>query len=240
MGFAEMLARLGIPYDSRDAVQIAEKIMKFIRDESRNKSVELGEKRGVFPNFEGSTLNLRMRNATLNTVAPTGTISIIAGTSSGIEPFFAISFIRNVMGTQLLETIPVFEEIAKERGFYSTDLMIEISKKGSIQNIKGIPGDVKRIFVTSFDIEPDWHVKMQAAFQKYVDNAVAKTVNLPSDATLEDVRRIFLLAHTLKCKGITVYRYGSKPKQVLTIGQSNIVIAGSEYSGGCPSGVCPL
>jgi len=248
MGLAEMCAILAIPYDSEEAIKTAEKLMKFIRDESVKKSVELGEKRGSFPNFKSSMWAndyKAMRNATVNTVAPTGTISIIANTSSGIEPIFALSFVRNVMGTQLLEVNPVFEKIAKERGFYSTDLLIEISKTGSIKNIPKIPEDIKRVFVTSLDIAPEWHVRMQAAFQKYVDNAVAKTVNLPANATLEDVRKIYVMAYKLKCKGITVYRYGSKTKQVLVIAglrkdKEEGIVADSEFSGDCITGECPL
>lgn len=248
MGLAEMFTILAIPYDSEEAIKTAEKLMKFIRDESVKKSVELGEKRGSFPNFKSSMWESdykAMRNATVNTIAPTGTISIIANTSSGIEPIFALSFVRNVIGTQLLEVNPVFEKIAKERGFYSTDLMIEISKTGSIKNIPKIPEDIKRVFVTSLDIAPEWHVRMQAAFQKYVDNAVAKTVNLPANATLEDVRKIYMMAYKLKCKGITVYRYGSKSKQVLVIGglrkdKEEGIVADSEFSGDCITRECPL
>ena len=255
MGFAEMLVKLGVPYDSEEGIATAEKVMSFISEEARKKSVELGEERGSFPNFEGSVWDKMgynaMRNATVTSIAPTGTISIIAGTSSGIEPFFAISYVRNVMGTQLFEVNPVFEGIAKERGFYSNELLTKIAKSGSIQNITEIPEDVRRIFVTALDIAPEWHVKMQAAFQKYTDNAVAKTVNLMSDATLEDVRKVFLLAYRLKCKGITVYRYGSKSEQVLTIGSTSsmgsqsistekYVQVNEEYSGGCPKGTCPF
>jgi len=255
MGFAEMLVKLGVPYDSEEGVATAEKVMSFISEEARRKSVELGEERGSFPNFEGSVWEKSgykaMRNATVTSIAPTGTISIIAGTSSGIEPFFAISYVRNVMGTQLFEVNPVFEDVAREQGFYSTELLTKIAKSGSIQNIAEIPSDVRRVFVTALDIAPEWHVRMQAAFQKYTDNAVAKTVNLPNEATLEDVRRVFLLAYRLKCKGITVYRYGSKSEQVLTIGSAagassqslsteRYVQVNEEYSGGCPTGTCPF
>jgi len=252
MGFADMLLELGIPYDSEEGVVTAEKLMSFISEEARKKSVELGEERGSFPNFNGSIWEKKgykaMRNATVTSIAPTGTISIIAGTSSGIEPIFAISYVRNVMGTQLFEVNPAFEKIAKSKGFYSTDLLTEIARHGSIQGMKEIPSDVKRIFVTALDIAPDWHVRMQAAFQKHTDNAVAKTVNLPEDASLEDVRRVFLMAYRLRCKGITVYRYGSKSEQVLTISGTQtgsqstepFVQVDQEYAGGCPKGVCPL
>ncbi len=223
MGFSDMLIQLGIPYDSNDALCIAEKVMKFICKGAKKRSMELGKERGNFPNFEESVLakgHSSMRNATTCTIAPTGSISIIAGCTSGIEPIFAVSYIRNVMeGTHLIEINPYFKKLAKKKGFFSKDLITRISKNGSIQDIKEIPSDVRRLFVTAFDIEPEWHVRMQAAFQKYVDNAVAKTVNLPFDATKEDVRNVFLLAHKLGCKGITVYRYGSKEDQVLYLGK---------------------
>ncbi|MEM1530028.1 MAG: vitamin B12-dependent ribonucleotide reductase, partial [Candidatus Bathyarchaeia archaeon] len=201
MGFAEMLIKLGIPYDSDEAIAIAEKVMSFISEEARKKSVELGEERGSFPNFPGSIWDKMgykaMRNATVTSIAPTGTISIIAGTSSGIEPLFAVAFVRNVMGTQLFEVNSVFEQIAKERGFYSTELISKIAKTGSVQGLSEVPPDVKRIFVTALEIAPEWHVRMQAAFQKYTDNAVSKTVNLPHEATIDDVRRIFMMAWKL-------------------------------------------
>jgi len=254
MGFAEMLIKLGVPYDSEEAVAAAEKVMSFISEEARKKSVELGEERGSFPNFPGSiwekTGYKAMRNATVTSIAPTGTISIIAGTSSGIEPLFAVAFVRNVMGTQLFEVNSVFEQISKERGFYSTDLIVKISKTGSVQGLSEVPEDIKRIFRTALEISPEWHVRIQAAFQKYTDNAVAKTVNLPPDATVDDVRRIFMMAWRLKCKGITVYRYGSRSEQVLVVG--GLQAAGTaaapppytqapdEYAGECPKGVCPF
>ena len=249
MGFADMLIKLGIPYNSEKALKLAEKLMKFITDEARKKSVELGEERGSFPNFDKSIWKDKysaMRNATVTTIAPTGSISIIAGCSSGIEPLFAISFIRNVLGgTRLFEINPLFELTAKERGFYSAKLLEEIAKTGSVQKIKEVPDDVKKIFVTALDISPEWHVKMQAAFQKYTDNAVSKTVNLPFEASVEDVRKIFELAWKLKCKGVTVFRYGSKPEQVLYIGEiktekKKFVTAESEYAGGCPTKTCPF
>ena len=250
MGWAETLIMLGIPYDSKEALQIAEKVMKFIVEEARKKSVELGLERGSFPNFEKSIWYKKgfkaLRNATVTTIAPTGTISIIADVTSGIEPLFAVSYVRNVLGgAKLLEINHLFEETAKKRGFYSKDLMMKIAKKGSIKDLDGIPEDVKKIFVTAFDVEPEWHVRMQAAFQKYTDNAVAKTVNLPREATPEDVRKVFMLAYKLKCKGITVYRYGSKKEQVLTITPPEMalleeepVTVDSEYAGGCPVPVC--
>ncbi|MEM2902077.1 MAG: vitamin B12-dependent ribonucleotide reductase [Candidatus Bathyarchaeia archaeon] len=252
MGFAEALIKLGIPYDSEQAVQVAERLMRFISKEARKTSVELGLKRGSFPNFKGSIWEKKgykaMRNATVTTIAPTGTISIIAGTTSGIEPLFAVSFVRNVMeGTRLLEVNPLFEEIAKKEGFYSEDLMMNIAKKGSVQDFVEIPESVRRTFVTALDISPEWHIRIQAAFQKYTDNAVSKTINFPHDATVDQVRKAFLLAYELGCKGITVYRYGSKREQVLYIGSMiggglgearEYVSAEPEYSGGCPTTLC--
>ncbi|NAT10356.1 adenosylcobalamin-dependent ribonucleoside-diphosphate reductase [ANME-1 cluster archaeon AG-394-G06] len=238
MGFAELLIKLKIAYDSKDALSVAGKLMQFITNEARQCSTELGLEKGSFPNFELSVWSTydAMRNATVTTIAPTGTISIIGNCSSGIEPLFAVAFVRNVMGG-MLEINKLFEELAKQRGFYSKELIAEIAKRGSIQDIDGIPEDIKRVFVTALDISPEWHVRMQAAFQRYTDNAVSKTVNLPSDATRGDVKRVFLLAYKLKCKGVTVYRYGCKegilslevPKLML----EEYVCADSEYTGEC-------
>jgi ribonucleoside-diphosphate reductase alpha chain len=249
MGFADMLIMLGVPYDSEQALKLGEQVMRFIEEEAHKKSVEIAEARGSFPNFEQSVWKERygaFRNATVTTVAPTGTISIIAGCSSGIEPLFAVSFMRNVLsGARLFETNVLFEETAKARGFYSAKLLEEIARSGSVQKIAGVPDDVKRLFVTALDIDPVWHVKMQAAFQKFTDNAVSKTVNLPHDAKVEDVREIYDMAWRLKCKGVTVFRYGSKPEQVLYIGEvkgkeGKFVSAQSEYAGGCPTQNCPF
>lgn len=251
MGFAEMLIMLGIPYNSNEALEMAGEIMRLINEESKRASSESAKLRGSFPNFKGSLWDEMgyeaMRNATTTTIAPTGTISIIANVTSGIEPLFAVSFIRDVMeDTKLLEVNSLFERVARGKGFYSQDLMMEIARKGSIQNIDIIPENVKRLFVTTHDIDPKWHVKMQAAFQKHVDNAVAKTVNLPANASLDDVREVFMLAYKLKCKGITVYRYGSKKKQVLYMNtlpedesHGKYLSVESEYSGGCPTTTCP-
>ena len=249
MGFADMLIKLGICYDSEEALQLGENLMKFIEEEAHKKSVEIGEERGSFPNFEKSIWKDKysaMRNATVTTIAPTGSISIIAGCSSGIEPLFAVSFMRNVLGgTRLFETNPLFETMAKEKEFYSARLLEEIARTGSVQKIEGVPEEVKELFVTALDIKPEWHVRMQAAFQKYTDNAVSKTVNMPSNATVEDVRKVYELAWKLKCKGVTVFRYGSKPEQVLYIGEiktkdTKFVAAESEYAGGCPTKTCPF
>jgi len=255
MGFADMLIQLGIPYNSDEALQKAEEIMSFISKTAKEKSRQLAEERGAFPNFKGSVFDQRgdppIRNATLTTIAPTGTISIIGGCSSGIEPLFAVVYIRNVMeGAELLEVNPYFERTAKEQGFYSEELMREVARTGSVQHVRGIPEKVKRLFVTAHDIHPEWHVRMQAAFQKHVDNAVSKTVNLPYHATPRDVEMIYMLGYKLGVKGITVYRDGSKSEQVIYIGDSRnrskttppsvdlnlgngFLNVDSEYSGGC-------
>ncbi len=222
MGWADLLMKLGIAYDSEDAVDLAGDLVEFIQAESREASKELARARGVFPNWKGSRREeegLRVRNATTTTIAPTGTISIIAGASSGIEPAFSLAFTRHVLdGTALPEVSPVFRALAKEMGFDSEDLMDEVAKKGALKDVEGAPDEVKRIFVTAHEVEPEWHVRMQAAFQAYTDNAVSKTVNFPNEATLEDVERVFILAHALGCKGVTVYRDGSRVEQVLTVG----------------------
>ncbi len=251
MGFADMLIMLGLPYNSVRAVSFAKTLMRFIHKESLAASAALAQERGVFPNFARSIYSkgdLRLRNATVNTIAPTGTISIIAGCSSGIEPLFAISFVRNVLsGTKLFEINPLFEAAAKRCNIYTKEILAEIARRGSLRKVKGLPQELKRIFVTAFDVGPTEHVRIQAAFQKYTDNAVSKTINLPGDASVEDVRNIYFLAHRLKCKGITVYRYGSKPDQVLsfTYGEeadgpcfAELVTAAAEYSGGCAVGMC--
>jgi ribonucleoside-diphosphate reductase alpha chain len=243
MGFADMLVQLGIPYDSEEALKKGEEIMSFIKEKSHAASKRFAQERGAFPNFRGSIYKTPIRNSTVTTVAPTGTISIIAGCSSGIEPLFAVSFVRNVMeGTKLLEVNPYFEAVAKERGFYSEELMMRIAKQGTLAGIEEVPEDVKRVFVTAFDIAPEWHVRMQAAFQKYTDNAVSKTINFPHDVDIKEVEKAYMLAYELKCKGITVYRYGSKVEQVLYLGDmtDKYVSADAEYAGGCPAPVCPV
>jgi len=201
---------------------MAGQVMSFIQKESKAASAELARRRGNFPNYPGSIYDNQdtphMRNATTTTIAPTGTISIIAGTSSGIEPIFAVTFLRKVLdGQELLEVHPIFRAISKERGFYSEELMKVIAEKGTIQEIEGIPEEVKRLFVTAHDINPEWHIRIQGAFQEYTDNAVSKTINFPHSATREDVRKAYLLAYNLGCKGLTIYRDGSRDQQVLNI-----------------------
>lgn len=223
MGFADVLARMWVPYDSREAVRIAEKIMGFVEEEARAASVELGKKRGSFPSFEKSIWKGKyeaIRNAATTTIAPTGTISMIADCSSGIEPFFALCYVKAVMeGSRLLYVNGTFEKVMKERGLYSEELFDEVAEKGSIKDMEKVPKDIREAFVTALDIAPEWHVRMQAAFQKHTDNAVSKTINFPNNATVDDVKDAYLLAHKLGCKGITVYRDGSRDVQVLNIGQ---------------------
>ena len=221
MGFADLLFQLGIPYDSEEALGAAEKVMEFVQTESHLASRELAEKRGAFPNLGKSRFvgrpEMAYRNATTTTIAPTGTLSILANCSSGIEPLFALSFTRTVMDNdKLVEVNPYFEAAARERGFYDKELIEAISRSGSVAHMEAVPDDVKRVFVTSHDISPDWHLRMQAAFQKHTDNAVSKTVNLAREATVDDVRRIYDLAWELGCKGVTIYRDGSKENQVLS------------------------
>jgi ribonucleoside-diphosphate reductase alpha chain len=218
MGFADALVLLGVPYDSKEGVSTAEKIMKFIKERSRKASEGLSISRGSFPNISKSTYRgKRMRNATTTSVAPTGSISIIANCSSGIEPLFALSYVRNVLGTELIELNSSFEKIARERGFYSEPLMRKVASGSSIQSMSEIPKDVRKIFVTAHEIAPKWHIMMQAAFQKHVDNSISKTINFPENATPEDVENAFILAHELGCKGITVYRNRSRSEQVLNM-----------------------
>jgi ribonucleoside-diphosphate reductase alpha chain len=224
MGWADMLIQLGIPYNSDKATTLAEEVMDFIQKEGKNASAVLAEERGVFAHYEGSIYdgNIKVRNATVTTIAPTGTLSIIAGCSSGIEPLFAVSFVRTVMeGTKLIEINPYFEKVAKERGFWSRELMERIADRGSIQDFDEVPADVKSVFVTAHDISPLEHITMQAAFQKFVDNAVSKTVNFPHKATPKDVEDVYRLAYKLGCKGVTVYRDGSRDHQVLTRGKKD-------------------
>lgn len=225
MGWADMLIMMGIAYDSDEAVALGEKVMGFIDAEGKAASRKLAEQRGAFPNFTGSIYDNPdggpIRNATVTTIAPTGTLSIIANCSSGIEPLFAVSYVRTVMDNdRLIEVNPIFEDMAVKRGFYSRDLMALIAEHGSVRHIEDVPEDIRRSFVTAHDIAPVWHVRMQASFQKHTDNAVSKTVNFSSDATPDDVREVYDLANSLGTKGVTIYRDGSKENQVLTTGKS--------------------
>jgi len=230
MGFADLLLEIGTGYNSEKAIKLAERLMKFIDDESKKASAELAKIRGVFPNFKDSIYDkgsknfkgkdILLRNATTTTIAPTGSISIIANASSGIEPLFAIAFKRkNILqkGDELIEVNPYFEKKMKELGVYSKELMEEVGQKGTIQDIEKIPKEVRKVFVTSHDINPEYHIKMQAAFQKYTDNAVSKTVNFPHSATEEDIAQVYDMAFESGCKGVTVYRDGSREEQVLNI-----------------------
>jgi ribonucleoside-diphosphate reductase alpha chain len=224
MGFADTLIQLGIPYNSEEAIESADKLMGFINEESMRASQELAEQRGAFPAFEDSIYAAeglpKVRNAARTTIAPTGTLSIIANCSSGIEPLFAVSYIRTILeGEQLIEVNPYFEEGAKDRGFYNDDLVKELANRGTVRGMEEVPADIQEVFVTAHDIVPEWHVRMQAAFQRHTDNAVSKTVNFPSYATPEDVAQVFMLAYEEGCKGITIYRDGSKDAQVLRVGE---------------------
>jgi ribonucleoside-diphosphate reductase alpha chain len=257
MGWADMLIQLGIPYNSMTALKLAETLMRFITEEGRKTSVELAKERGSFPRFKGSIWEKMgyecMRNATVTTIAPTGTIGVIACVSSGIEPLFAVAYMRNVgeslgVGKNLIEINPLFEKSAIKEGFYSEELMRRASRGWSIQGLAEIPEQTRKIFVTAHDVSPEWHVRMQGAFQKYTDNAVSKTINFPFTATPYDVEKAYMLAYQLGCKGITIYRDGSKMVQVITPveetarasesssefeQEAEIIKVPAEFSGGC-------
>ncbi len=224
MGFADMLIQLGIPYDSEEALETAADIMHFVNEESGKASVELAKERGIFPAFKGSTYDvtegLRVRNASRTTIAPTGTLSIIAGCSSGIEPLFALSYIHNILdGAQLVEVNPYFEDIAKCEGFYSEELIQQLASGTQLHAVEGVPDGIKRLFVTAHEIQPEWHIRMQAAFQKSTNNAVSKTVNFPQEATTEDIAKVYMLAYNEGLKGITIYRDRSREAQPLSTAQ---------------------
>lgn len=222
MGFADLLIKLGISYNSEEAVRYTDKLIRFFTQKANEASVTLAADRGVFPNYHKSIYAQKngppFRNATRTTIAPTGTVSIIANCSSGIEPLFAIAFKRHVLVEEGLPEIhPFFLEIAKEQGFYSEKLIGEISKAGSIQNIKDVPENVKKIFITARDVSPEQHVKIQATCQKYIDSGVSKTINFPKNSTVDDVKNVFMLAYKSGCKGLTVYRDKSRMSQVLSL-----------------------
>ena len=237
MGWADMLILLGIAYDSDEAVTTGAEVMHFIDTEAKAASRALAQERGAFPNFKGSLYDTPdadpIRNATVTTIAPTGTLSIIAACSSGVEPLFAVSYVRNVMDNdKLVEVNPLFEAVAHEHGFYSAKLMEEIAEHGTVRGLPDVPGDVQKVFATAHDITPAWHIRMQAAFQDYTDNAVSKTVNFPNSATTDDVRTVYDLAYDLGVKGVTIYRDGSKDSQVLTTGSTAKAGAGAEEAEG--------
>ncbi len=224
MGFADMLIQLGIPYDSEQGLAVAKEIAHFISEEADKASIELAQERGAFPAFQGSVYAMpdgpRFRNASRTTIAPTGSLSIIANCSSGIEPLFALSYVRHILeGEEFVEVNPYFEEAAQTRGFYSSDLMKQLAEGKRLKDVEEVPEEIKGLFVTAHDISPEWHVRMQAAFQKFTDSAVSKTVNFPSEATPEDVAKVYMLAYQEGLKGITIYRDRSRESQVLTVGK---------------------
>jgi ribonucleoside-diphosphate reductase alpha chain len=233
MGFADCLIRMGIPYDSEATLEFAEELMSFVQQEARKASAGLAEKRGSFPNHATSIFRNQgpMRNATVTSIAPTGTISTIADVSSGIEPLFSVGYLRNALDSTILMVNPLFEEAIRKRGLYSPDLLSAIVQGGSLKRISQIPEDIRRLFPIAHEILPEFHVKVQAVFQKYVDNAVSKTINLPRDAGIEQTQTVFMVAHQSKCKGITVYRYGSKRRQALEFGDPDLADS-------CSRGTC--
>ncbi len=242
MGLAELLATLGIPYDTEEGVRLTGQVMRRIQRAAHTASERLAEERGSFPAFAESRFarSRPRRNAQLTSVAPTGTISLIAGTTAGIEPMFAIAFTRAIIGRHLLEVNPCFDRLARDRGFYRDELIAEIAQRGGVRGYPGLPADVRAAFPTAAEISPEWHLRMQAAVQRHVDAAVSKTVNLPATATVDDVRAIYLAAWKAKVKGITVYRYGSREGQVLSYAAPEPVLAraDTEFSGGCAGRVC--
>jgi ribonucleoside-diphosphate reductase alpha chain len=261
MGFADALIMLGIPYNSNEALEFGERVMKTLNDESHLESQKLAEERGVFPGWYGSEYEekgIKMRNSTTTTIAPTGTISIISGCSSSIEPLFALAFVRHVLnGQELLEVNPLLEDVLKSRNLYSQDIMEKIAETGKLGNLN-LPEDIKKLFVTAQEIDPDWHVIMQATFQKYCDSGVSKTINLPFEATPEDIAKSYRLAKELHCKGITVYRDRSKTQQVLYAGSGQkksdeekkidltmkmpdkLLKVDATFDPACPTGKCDL
>lgn len=242
MGLAELLATLGIPYDSAQAVRLAGRIAAHIQRVAHAASAQLAQTRGAFPSFPRSRFAATgpLRNAQVTSVAPTGTISLIAGTTAGIEPMFAIAYTRAILGRQLLEVNPYFDRLARDRGLYHDELLTEIAQRGGVRGYRPVPAEIQAAFPTAAEITPEWHLRMQAAVQRHVDAAVSKTVNLPATATVEDVRAIYLAAWRAKVKGITVYRYGSRAGQVLSFAapDSAVLHADSAFTGGCVSRAC--
>lgn len=247
MGFADLLVRIGVAYDSDEGVEVGRRIMEFLDEEAKKESEQLADVRGTFPEWEKSIWGpdatcakapngdrirpmRRLRNCNVDTVAPTGTISIIAGCASGIEPLFAVAFMRNQAGVMMPDVNEDFVRVARERGFYSEELMKQIAEQGHI-HFPEVPEDVQRVFVTAHDITPEWHVRMQAAFQEFTDSAISKTTNFPHDATVDDVRQIYDLAFKLGCKGVTVYRDGSRDNQVLSTGATKTPAQQVEQAG---------
>lgn len=222
MGWADALLRLKIPYNSEQAVRLAETVMRAVTEAGREESRELAKVRGTFPLFQESTLDqeLPQRNATVTTIAPTGTLSLLASCSSGVEPIFGYVYIRNIMdGTEMIEVNPILREVLEERGLYSDELMKKIAKQGSLEGIEEIPEEIRRVFVSAHEVSPEFHIRMQAAFQRHTDNAVSKTVNFCNSATREEIAEVYKLAFRLGCKGVTIYRDGSRSEQVLNIGK---------------------
>ncbi len=242
MGLAELLATLGVPYDSEEAVRLAGRVMRRIQRAAHSASARLADVRGSFPALAESRYagSGPRRNAQVTSVAPTGTISLIAGTTAGIEPMFAIAFTRAIVGRHLLEVNPCFDRLARDQGFYRDDLVAEIAQRGGVRGYAQLPAEVRTAFPTAAEIAPEWHLRMQAAVQRHVDAAVSKTVNLPATATVDDVCAIYLAAWKAKVKGITVYRYGSRETQVLSYAAPEPVVAqaDTEFSGGCVGRVC--
>lgn len=234
MGFADMLIRLGIPYNSTKAITVAEEVMEFINGKAHEASHELALERGVFPAWEESvhqSRGLLMRNACCTTIAPTGTLSIIAGVSSGIEPIFAAVFVRNILdGENLLEINPYFEEVARRRGFFTQKLIEQLVTSNHLHDRKEVPEDVRDVFVTAHRVSPQWHVRIQAAFQRHTDNAVSKTVNFPHDATREDIAGVFMMAYEQGLKGITVYRDRSRELQPLCTSQTGMELVATRFN----------
>ena len=227
MGFADMLLQLAIPYNSEEGLKVAEEVMSFVSETANEASIELAESRGVFPAFDGSTYDVpggqRYRNASRTTIAPTGSLSIVANCSSGIEPAFALTYVRRILDKEdFLEVNHHFERTARERGFYSDELMRSLANGTPLADIETVPEDVKRVFVTAYDVSPEWHVRMQAAFQRYTDSAVSKTVNFRQSATRDDIEHVYLSAYENQLKGITIYRDGSRQDQVLTTGRARV------------------